>query len=85
MCVNIVKYSQLKQKRRKNVKGDYTNVWFDNGENWEIDNNGIPYTNIEYHGYYLTVAFENGQYMVYDQDGCPLDCTINEIPNLIKS
>lgn len=61
-----------------------SNVWFDNGENWEVDSNGAPYTNIEYHGYYLTIALENGQYMVYDQDGCPLDCTINDIPNLIK-
>ena len=61
-----------------------SNVWFDDGENWEKEDDGTPYTNVQYKGYYLTIVFENGQYMVYDQDGCPLDCTINEIPNLIK-
>ena len=59
-------------------------MWFDDGENWEKYDDGTPYANVQYKGYYLTIVFENGQYMVYDQDGCPLDCTINEIPNLIK-
>lgn len=67
-----------------NSNDTISNIWFDNGENWEIDSNGNPYTNVAYHDYYLTIALEDGQYMVYDQDGCPLDCTINDIPNLIS-
>ena len=68
----------------ENSNDTISNIWFDNGENWEIDSNGNPYTNVAYHDYYLTIALEDGQYMVYDQDGCPLDCTINDIPNLIN-
>lgn len=61
-----------------------SNVWFDNGENWEKDSSGNLYVNVEYHGYYLTIALEDGQYVVYDSDGCPLDCTIEDIPQLIE-
>lgn len=60
-----------------------SDVWFDDGENWQKSANGELYVNVEYKGYYLMLALEGGQYMVYDSDGCPQDCTVNDIPELI--
>ena len=60
-----------------------SNVWFDDGENWQKDAAGNLFVNVKYGEYYLMIVYEDGQYMVYDSDGCPQDCTINDIPELI--
>ena len=60
-----------------------SDVWFDNGENWQKSSNGESFVNVKYGDYYLSIFNENGKYMVYDEDGCPLDCTVDELPNII--
>lgn len=60
-----------------------SDVWFDDGENWQKTSDGTLFTNVKYGDYYLMIVLEDGQYMVYDSDGCPQDCTINEIPELL--
>lgn len=66
-----------------NSNDTISDIWFDDGENWEKTPNGIPYVNVKYGDYYLMIMYEDGQYMVYDSDGFPQDCTINELPELI--
>lgn len=61
-----------------------SDVWFDNGENWQKTGDGTPFVNVQYGEYYLTIFHENGKYEVYDSDGCPLDCTVDELPELIE-
>lgn len=61
-----------------------SNVWFDDGGNWEVTNDGIPYVVVQYQDYTLKVVFEDGQYMVYDEDWSPLDCTIEELPQIVN-
>lgn len=60
-----------------------SDIWFDDGENWQKSPDGTLYVNVKYKGYDLMLCYEDGEYMVYDGDGCPQDCTVNDIPELI--
>ena len=66
-----------------NSNDTISNVWFDDGSNWE-EKNGILFTIVEYSGYTFKIIFKDNQYMVYDEDWQPLDCTVEELPNLIN-
>lgn len=58
-----------------------SNIWFDEGTNWENEN-GMLYTTVKYHDYYFKIIFEDGEYVIYDDDFEPMDCTLAELPNL---
>ena len=61
-----------------------SNVWFDDGDNWEKTSDGILWATVKYGEYYLKITFEDGKYNVYDEDWQPLDCTIEQLPELIN-
>lgn len=58
-----------------------SNIWFDNGTNWENED-GILYATVKYNDYYFKIVFENGEYTIYDDDFEPMDCTLAELPSL---
>ena len=60
-----------------------SNVWFDDGSNWE-NKNGVLYAVVEYAGNTLNITYEDNQYMVYTEFWEPLDCTVEELPDLIN-
>lgn len=61
-----------------------SNVWFDDGSNWEKTNEGLLWTTVQYGEYTLHLTFEEGNYMVYTEDWEPLECTVEELPGLIE-
>lgn len=66
-----------------NSNDTISDVWFDDGSNWE-EKNGILFTIVQYSGYTFKIVFQDNQYMVYDEDWQPLDCTVEELPKLFE-
>lgn len=53
-----------------------SDVWFDNGANWEKTEDGVLYASVEYEGNYLDVVKDGNTYEVYNDNGeyiCLLD------------
>lgn len=65
---------------RSDSSDPISDVWFDDGYNWEIDDEGNYGVEVVYKGYNLIVCIEGDDYAVYTMDGEPMG-TLEELAN----
>lgn len=58
-----------------------SDVWFDDGFNFNKAASGLLYANVQYGDYDLYLAYEDGTYKIYDTDW-DYQCELNELPAL---